>query len=164
MKTVSINKLVGNSKKLKKENKLVGVVVGSFDVVHLGHLNLFRFAKEHVDFLIVGLDHDDTIRKTKGETRPINTFEQRSEFLTDLQTIDSIFLIENISTHGSEKSLGVYEDILKKIKPTHVFTHKACDRHWREKKKIAKELDIVLILDESERVANSGEIISKLKL
>ena len=84
--------------------------------------------------------------------------------MNSLDNIDNVFLIKSISTHGSEKSLGVYESILKRIGPTHVFTHKICDRHWKEKEKVAKEQGIVFILDESERIANSGEIIDRLGL
>ena len=123
MKTNTLKEIAKYSKQIKKEGKSVGLVVGSFDILHLGHLNLFRLAKEHVDFLI-----------------------------------------ERISKHGSEGSIETLTDLLNKIKPTHIFTHVICDRHWKEKEKLAKKLGVTCVLDESEKITNSGTIIDILEL
>lgn len=77
-KVVKVPQMLDLTETYKKDNKTIGLVVGSFDVCHLGHLNLFRFAKKHIDILIVGLDHDETIKQTKGSNRPINNFERRA--------------------------------------------------------------------------------------
>ncbi len=152
------------SKKAKASGQTVGLVVGSFDILHLGHINLFRFAKRHIDVLIIGLDNDQTIKLVKGKNRPVNNFKRRSELLSDLLTIDKIFLIEKISFHGSEEALNGYQAIIDTIRPTHIFTHKLCDRHWNEKRRLAKESNITFLLDRSKRVTNSGKIIEKLIL
>jgi len=164
MKVTSLNKVIDFSTNSKNNNKTVGLVVGSFDILHVGHLNLFRLAKRYVDVLIVGLDHDETIKATKGSNRPVNNFKRRSEFLNDLHTVDKIFLIENISTHGSEESLETYTDLLENIKPTHIFTHEICDRHWKNKNNLAKKHKIVCVTDKSDKITTSGEIIQKLML
>lgn len=65
MKVTDLGELEELASKAKSENKKVGLVVGSFDILHMGHLNLFRLAKEYVDFLIVGIDHDETIRQKR---------------------------------------------------------------------------------------------------
>lgn len=111
----------------------------------------------------MGLDHDKTIKLTKGANRPINNFKRRSSFLSHLLTIDAIFLINIISQHGSEESLQGFEKLLKDIKPTHIFTHPVCDRHWKMKKDLAKRMGITLVLDKSKRVNNSGNIIDVLE-
>lgn len=162
-KIKTLSELVKITKNLKKKGKSVGLITGSFDICHLGHLSLFRFAKKYVDVLIVGLDHDETIRKTKGKNRPINNFKRRARFLSDLETVDRIFLLENISLHGSKKSYDYYGKVLRLLKPTYIFTHKICDRHWREKKQIAEKLGINFVLDKSKKVTTSGEIIQKLE-
>lgn len=95
------------AKDRRDEGQTVGLIVGSFDILHLGHINLFRFAKKHVDCIIVGLDNDQTIKLVKGKNRPVNNFRRRSEVLTDLETIDKIFLVEKTSFHGSETVSGV---------------------------------------------------------
>lgn len=162
-KIFTLTELQKLAQKYKKNGKKVGLVVGSFDVCHLGHLNLFRLAKDYVDILFVGLDHDEIIRKTKGPSRPINNFERRAKFLSDLTTIDGVFLIENTSEYNSEEAQSSYEALLKQILPSHIFTHKTCDKHWEAKANLAKKLNIQLILDESKKITTSGTIIKLLE-
>lgn len=150
------------SQKTLKLGKKVGLVVGSFDVLHLGHINLFRFAKRYCDILIVGLDSDETIKLVKGKERPINNYYLRSQFLSEIISVDKVFLIKPVSFHGSEKARSCYEDLVKKIKPTHLFSHETCDLYWKSKQKIAKKYKAKFYLDNSEKVTNSGSILKKL--
>lgn len=53
------------------ENGIVWVN-GCFDVLHIGHIKLLKYAKSLGSFLIVGIDSDDRIKKSKGQYRPIN--------------------------------------------------------------------------------------------
>jgi len=53
-------------------------VNGCFDVLHRGHIELFKYAKSLGDFLIVGIDDDDRIKSFKGKNRPINTLQDRA--------------------------------------------------------------------------------------
>jgi len=101
---------------------------------------------------------------TKGDNRPVNSFARRSDFLNDLHTVDKVFLAEDTSKHGSEKSMKTYRKLLKTIKPTHIFTHKICDKHWKDKMELATQENIICIVDKSARVTNSGNIIKKLEL
>lgn len=158
-KIASINQVARFSKIEKQNNKTVGLVVGSFDIIHLGHINLFRYAKKHVDLLIVGLDNDKTIKLVKGKSRPVNNFKRRSELLSDLENVDKIFEIKTVSHHDSEEALEIYKDIVNKISPTHIFTHKTCDKHWSKKLKIAQQLGISFLLDKSKKITNSGTVL-----
>jgi D-beta-D-heptose 7-phosphate kinase/D-beta-D-heptose 1-phosphate adenosyltransferase len=92
------------SLKLQNRGKSVGIVVGGFDVLHLGHINLFKVAKRHVDFLIVGLDNDETLKLTKGKNRPINNYNRRSKFLSEITLVDYIFKIPKVFKHGDRNS------------------------------------------------------------
>ena len=150
------------SKNHQKKSKTVGLVVGSFDILHLGHTNLFLFAKKSVDCLIIGLDNDKTIRLVKGKNRPVNNYDRRSKLLSELETVDKILEIETTSHHDSEEATKSYEYIIKAIKPTHIFTHKTCDKHLVKKKKIANEYNIRLILDKSRKITNSGTILDNI--
>ena len=54
-------------KKAKAEGKKIGLVQGSWDQFHIGHLKYIKKAKENCDYLIVGVDSDAKIQKRKGK-------------------------------------------------------------------------------------------------
>src|SRR3989344_7054281 len=99
----SLQKVIATCKRERETGTKVGLVTGGFDVLHMGHLNLFRLAKKHCDILIVGLDHDKTLKATKGENRPINNYQRRSQFLSDLSTVDYVFKINKVFKHGEDR-------------------------------------------------------------
>lgn len=72
---------------------------GCFDIVHLGHIKLFEYAKNFGDQLIVGIDSDERIKKSKkGEkNRPINNQYNRMEFLKSIKYIDKIVIFNSDS-------------------------------------------------------------------
>ena len=148
----------------RERGNKVGLVTGGFDVLHMGHLNLFRLAKKHCDILIVGLDHDKTLKTTKGENRPINNYQRRSQFLSDLSTVDYIFKINKVFKHGDDTSTSYFENLYKKIKPDFVFTHTATDSLSKRRKQLAKQTGIKFIPDRSKTVTYSSTIIKKLEL
>ena len=65
---------------------------GCFDLVHSAHIRLLQFSKKQGDILVVGLNNDESIRRLKGSTRPINNIEERTEFLANLDFIDYIIV------------------------------------------------------------------------
>ena len=66
------------------------LVNGCFDVIHRGHIELFRYAKAQGDYLIVGLDKDSRISESKGVSRPINKLEDRVFVLQSIKYIDEV--------------------------------------------------------------------------
>lgn len=67
---------------------------GCFDILHSAHLNLFKYCRDLGDIVIVGLNSDDSIKRLKGETRPINPLEERIKLLSAIETIDFIIPFE----------------------------------------------------------------------
>ena len=65
-------------------------VNGCFDVLHRGHMELFEFAKSKGDFLVVGIDCDERVKKNKGSSRPINNESDRKYFLECIKFIDKV--------------------------------------------------------------------------
>jgi D-beta-D-heptose 7-phosphate kinase/D-beta-D-heptose 1-phosphate adenosyltransferase len=61
---------------------------GCFDVLHLGHVKYFRFAKSEGDLLVVGVNTDESIRRLKGPERPMNGADDRVGVLEELESID----------------------------------------------------------------------------
>ena len=76
---------------------------GCFDVLHRGHLELFRFARFLGDELIVGIDTDDKVKKDKGHTRPINNLQDRMFMLQSIKYIDKVIPFD--STSELEKTI-----------------------------------------------------------
>ena len=63
---------------------------GCFDILHPGHMELFKVAKSLGDRLIVGVDTDEKVSKDKGPERPINNLEYRKAMLESIKYIDIV--------------------------------------------------------------------------
>ncbi len=63
---------------------------GCFDIVHLGHVKYFQWAKSQGDLLVVGVNTDSSIRRLKGEKRPVISEDDRVGVLEELESIDYI--------------------------------------------------------------------------
>ena len=61
---------------------------GCFDLIHLGHVKYFQFARQQGDLLVVGVNTDKSIKRLKGDKRPIITEEDRIGVLEELESID----------------------------------------------------------------------------
>lgn len=75
-------------KDLKASGKKVVFTNGCFDILHVGHLRYLNEAKEQGDILVVGVNSDDSVKRLKGPTRPINSEIDRAEMLTGLKAVD----------------------------------------------------------------------------
>ncbi|MBX3380090.1 MAG: D-glycero-beta-D-manno-heptose 1-phosphate adenylyltransferase [Phycisphaeraceae bacterium] len=63
---------------------------GCFDVLHAGHVALLDQASKHGDFLIVGINEDASVKRLKGEGRPVNNQEDRAKVLGSLGSVGSV--------------------------------------------------------------------------
>jgi rfaE bifunctional protein nucleotidyltransferase chain/domain len=70
-------------------------VNGTFDILHLGHLQLLNFAKSYGDYLIVAIDTDERVKEKKGESRPIYNQNERRFFLNMLKPVDQVELFSS---------------------------------------------------------------------
>ncbi|SHO81587.1 ADP-heptose synthase / D-glycero-beta-D-manno-heptose 7-phosphate kinase [hydrothermal vent metagenome] len=76
--------------RLKKLNKKIVFTNGCFDILHRGHVSYLDTAKSYGDILILGLNSDDSIKRLKGENRPINTQDDRAYILAGLESVDFV--------------------------------------------------------------------------
>jgi rfaE bifunctional protein nucleotidyltransferase chain/domain len=65
---------------------------GCFDILHRGHVELFKFCKSQGDYLVVGIDTDKRVKESKGPSRPFNNQEDRKFFLEAIKYIDKVVL------------------------------------------------------------------------
>ncbi|WP_348518259.1 D-glycero-beta-D-manno-heptose-7-phosphate kinase [Campylobacter sp. CCS1377] len=81
-------------KLLKKDNKKVVFTNGCFDIVHFGHIKYLEKAKKLGDILVVGLNSDKSVKRLKGESRPINCEFQRACMLAAFYFVDFVVIFD----------------------------------------------------------------------
>jgi len=74
----------------KKQGKCIVFTNGCFDLLHPGHIDYLDKAAKLGDILVVGLNDDDSIRRLKGESRPINPLRERAIMLAALRSVDLV--------------------------------------------------------------------------
>ncbi|MFB1007497.1 MAG: D-glycero-beta-D-manno-heptose-7-phosphate kinase [Sulfurospirillum sp.] len=77
-----------------KKNQKIVFTNGCFDILHVGHVKYLEVAKSFGDMLIVGLNADDSIKRLKGESRPINPLEDRAYILASLESVSYVVPFE----------------------------------------------------------------------
>jgi D-beta-D-heptose 7-phosphate kinase/D-beta-D-heptose 1-phosphate adenosyltransferase len=68
---------------------------GCFDILHIGHIKLFEYARSLGDKLIVGIDGDERVKLLKGSNRPINNEQNRKILLESIKYIDSVYIFNS---------------------------------------------------------------------
>ena len=116
---------------------------GTFDILHPGHIELFKTAKNLGDKLIVATDSDEKIRKDKGEHRPMNDLCSRIAMLSAIKYIDDV-LFFNDRKHLEDLIKVVVGDRNQPSLAVAVNNQLVQKSKW--KKKIIKEGDIIEIV------------------
>lgn len=78
--------------KLKSANNKIVFTNGCFDIIHKGHLSYLHQSKDLGDYLIVGLNSDDSVTLLKGSDRPINNQNVRAKNLLRLDYVDAVII------------------------------------------------------------------------
>ncbi len=86
-----IKEIVAN---LKNQSKTIITTNGSFDILHYAHINLLEKAKQEGDILIILLNSDSSIKKNKGENRPIIPQQERADMLAALSCVDYVVIFD----------------------------------------------------------------------
>jgi len=89
-KIKSVEALRGIRSRLRRRGKTVVFTNGCFDLLHTGHVRLFRKAKRLGDVLIVGLNSDASVRRLKGPSRPVLPLRERREILAAIADVDYV--------------------------------------------------------------------------
>jgi|SRR5579871_5359803 len=75
-------------------SKTIVFTNGCFDILHEGHIFSLSKAASEADFLVVGVNADESVRKLKGEHRPVNNQHSRSTILASLLMVDAVVIFE----------------------------------------------------------------------
>lgn len=79
---------------LRKQGKKIVFTNGCFDLIHPGHVKTFKQAGKNGDVLIVGLNSDKSVRKIKGETRPVLDQNARAVVVSAMETVDYVIIFD----------------------------------------------------------------------
>ncbi len=91
----------------RRKGKKIVFTNGCFDIIHAGHVDYLKKAKALGDILVVGLNSDNSIKRIKGEKRPIIPQEMRAEVLSSLKPVDFVVIFEEDTP----------ENLIKAIRP-----------------------------------------------
>ena len=97
-----------NYKKLeewKKSKKTIVFTNGCFDLLHKGHIDLLAVASKYGDKLIVGINSDESVKKLKGEDRPVENQKTRKKNLLKIKYVDDVYVFEESTPLNIIKSI-----------------------------------------------------------
>ena len=86
--------LVEERRKWREEGRRVVLTNGCFDLLHPGHLTLLEAARAHGDVLVVAINSDRSVRRIKGEGRPLVPEAERAETLLALEAVDRVVVYD----------------------------------------------------------------------
>lgn len=92
---------------LREQGKSIVSTNGCFDILHVGHVRILKQSKALGDILVVGINSDASVKKLKGEDRPINTQDDRAELLSSLECVDIVSIFDE----------GTPVEFLKVVRP-----------------------------------------------
>ena len=81
-------------KQLKEDGKTIGIVFSAFDLLHAGHMAMLAEAKNHCDYLIVGLQTDPTIDRPDTKNKPVQSIVERQIQLSSCRFVDEVVVYQ----------------------------------------------------------------------
>ncbi|MAR65416.1 MAG: D-glycero-beta-D-manno-heptose 1-phosphate adenylyltransferase [Cytophagales bacterium] len=104
---LSITSLEKSCREIRLKNKKIIFTNGCFDIIHPGHIHILSKAKSLGDILVVGLNSDLSVKKLKGDKRPLVSEDDRSRVLLSLRFVDYVIIFNELTPLK----------VIKKIKP-----------------------------------------------
>lgn len=94
VKILSCGQMLAEREKLKVQGKKLVFTNGCFDILHAGHVTYLEFARAQGDRLVLGLNSDASVKRNKGDGRPINSEADRARVIAALECIDFVVLFD----------------------------------------------------------------------
>lgn len=137
------------SKRAKEAGKKVVFTNGCFDILHKGHVSYLNTAKSFGDVLILGLNSDASVKRLKGDDRPINNEDDRAYILSALESVDYVVIFDEDTPY----------ELISKVKPDVLV--KGADYEGKEVvgSDIAKETKLVTFVDGKSTTSTIDKIL-----
>ena len=92
---------------MRKGNKTIALTNGTFDLVHAGHVRYLNEASKLADYLILGLNSDQSVKQYKSDKRPIVPQNERAEVIDSLKAVDYVVIFDETTA----------DNLISKVKP-----------------------------------------------
>jgi D-glycero-beta-D-manno-heptose 1-phosphate adenylyltransferase len=89
----------------RTQGEKITLANGCFDVFHVGHVRYLRAAKQLGGRLVVAINSDDSVRKLKGQGRPVMPAEERAEILAALADVDAVIIFDESDVRALVREL-----------------------------------------------------------
>ena len=93
-KIVARSDMPAERARLRAAGKKLVFTNGAFDLLHAGHVTYLQFAREQGDALCVGLNSDASVKRYKGDLRPVNPQADRAAVLAALECVDYVVIFD----------------------------------------------------------------------
>ena len=131
--------------------------IGSWDMLHIGHLRYLNAAKGQGDILVVGVDSDRSVKFFKGPLRPIIPEGERMEMLSYQDCIDYITLVDDVDEKGNWQ-YGLIKDL-----PIDIFIAvEGTDYSEPQKQAIAKHCGELCVIPRQAQSTSSTDIVQNV--
>jgi len=96
-KIKTLDQILESRDRFRKLKKRVVFTNGCFDILHVGHVRYLNHARTLGDLLIVALNSDRSVRRIKGDSRPVVPETERAEVLAALESVDYVFVFDDVT-------------------------------------------------------------------
>src|SRR5437868_4544415 len=94
---LSIADLLSERERLRHAGERLVFTNGCFDILHIGHIRYLGLARKLGEALVVAINSDETVKRLKGPSRPINSEAERAEMLASLRAVDYVVVFDDVS-------------------------------------------------------------------
>lgn len=138
---------------LRAVNHKIVVTIGSWDLLHIGHVRYLNQAKEYGDILVVGVDSDRAVKLYKGPLRPVVPEVERCEMLSYQSSVDFVTLLNDMDKRGKWQYT-----LVKKVKPD-IFIAEELSYSPKQLKEIKKYCGKLVVLKRQAKGTSTSKLI-----
>jgi glycerol-3-phosphate cytidylyltransferase len=147
-KILTTKQAIEIAQQINSSGKKIVLVGGCFDILHIGHITFLENSKKQGNILFILLENDKTIKKLKGDNRPVNSQEDRSQILAHLSMVDYVVMLPEIIDDKT------YDKLVIDLKPAIIATT-AGDINKSHKERQAKLVG-AKIIDVTNEISNKS--------